>query len=142
MGERVVVRQNRRFETGFQATDPHNPDDPTLHGVGHIHEMTPYGLLLAGLGTCTAIILHTYAQNHGLDLEEVEIHLEYGRSFAEDCPQCERIEAYREHIEESIAFRGNLSDEERRRLFLVSRHCPIHKMLGQGIEIRSSEKEE
>lgn len=141
MGERVVVRQNHRFETEFQAADPQNPDDPALHDVDHIHQMTPYGLLLAGLGACTAIILHTYAQNRGLDLQEVEIHLEYGRSFAEDCPQCEKIEEYKEHIEERLTFRGNLSDEERRRLFLVSRHCPIHKMLGQGIEIRSSEEE-
>ena len=137
MGERVVVRQNARFETEILAADPHDPEGEDLQPVGDLRHLTPYGMLLAGLGSCTAIVLHTYAQHHGVGLEEVELRLEYDRVFAEDCEKCEAIDEYREQIEEEIALSGDLSPQERKRLLAVSRFCPIHKMLAQGIEINS-----
>jgi putative redox protein len=137
MGESVIVRQNSQFETEVKAQDPHNPDDPEFYPAGDIHQLTPYGLLLAGLGSCTTIILHTYAQYHDVPLAEVEIHLEYDRIFADDCKDCEEIEAYEEQIDMQIALFGNLTPEERHRLFVVSKHCPIHKMLAQGITVKS-----
>jgi putative redox protein len=94
-------------------------------------------MLLSGLGSCTAIVLHTYAQHHGVDLQEVELRLNYDRIFADDCVQCEDIQEYREQIEEEITLIGNLTPEERKRLFMVSKHCPIHKMLQHGIEVKS-----
>jgi uncharacterized OsmC-like protein len=95
------------------------------------------GMLLSGIGSCTAIVLHTYAQHHGVDLREVELHLTYDRVFAEDCVECEDILEYREQIDEQIVLTGDLTPQERNKLFLVSKHCPIHKMLIQGIEVRS-----
>lgn len=142
MGERVIVRQNSHFETTILALDPHDPDAHEFHVVDAVHHMTPYGMLLSGLGSCTAIVLHTYAQHHGVALQEVELRLQYDRVFADDCAECEDIEEYREQIEEEIVLAGDLTPQERKRLFLVSRHCPIHKMLTQGIEVRSYLDEE
>jgi putative redox protein len=138
MGERVIVRQNSRFETEFLALDPHNPAAHVFEPVDHVHQMTPYGMLLAGLGACTAIVLHTYAQHHGVELDEVELDLEYDRVFADDCQDCTGIEEYREQIAEKISLVGNLAPDEKHKLFLISRHCPIHKILNHGIEVRSS----
>jgi putative redox protein len=138
MGERVIVRQNSRFETEFLALDPHDPKAHALEPVDQIHQMTPYGMLLAGLGACTAIVLHTYAQHHGVALNEVELDLEYNRVFADDCQDCVGIEEYREQIAEKIALIGDFAPDEKQKLFLISRHCPIHKMLSHGIEVRSS----
>ncbi len=138
MGESVIVRQNSRFEIEILALDPHNPDDDEFHPVHHVHQMTPYGMLLAGLGSCTAIILHTYAQNHDVDLDEVELHLTYDRVFAEDCEQCREIEEYREQIESVLTLSGDLTPDAERRLFMISRHCPIHKMLMNGIDVQTS----
>ena len=137
MGERVVVRQNSRFETEILALAPHDPDARQFHPVDDVRYLTPYGMLLAGLGSCTAIVLHTYAQHHGVGLREVELRLQYERVFADDCEDCEEIEEYREQIETEIVLTGELTPEERRRLFVVSRHCPIHKILKQGIEVQS-----
>jgi uncharacterized OsmC-like protein len=137
MAERVVVRQNRAFEIEILAADPNDPHAEHLHPVAHIHQLTPYGMLLAGLAACTAIVLHTYAQYHDVPLEEVEIHLEYDRVFADDCAECEGIEEYKEQIAMGIALFGELTPEERRRLFVISKHCPIHKMLAHGIEVVS-----
>lgn len=137
MGERVIVHQNSDFETAILAADPHDPDAENFHPVADISQLTPYGMLLAGLGSCTAIVLHTYAQHHDVHLDEVELRLQYDRVFAEDCEDCEGIEEYREQIKEEIALVGELALEERKRLFIVSGHCPIHKMLLHGIEVRS-----
>ena len=137
MGEQVIVRQNSRFETEILALDPHNPDAHQFHPVEDVRHLTPYGMLLAGLGSGTAIVLHTYAQHHGLDLREVELRLQYDRVFADDCKDCEGIEEYREQIEAEIVLNGELAPKERKRLLRVSRHCPIHKILKQGIEVQS-----
>ncbi|MCX7855659.1 MAG: OsmC family protein [Anaerolineae bacterium] len=137
MSEKVIVRQNREFLTEILAPDPHRPEDPQLYPVEHIYHLTPYGMLLASLGTCTAIVLHTYAQNHSVALEEVELRLSYERVFADDCRDCESIDEYREQIVEEILLKGNLSPQERQKLLLISRHCPVHRMLHQGIEVVS-----
>ncbi len=137
MGEQLVVRQNREFLTEILAPDPHRPDDPQLYPVEHIYHLTPYGMLLAGLATCTAIVLHTYAQHHGLDLQEVELRLQYERVFSDDCRDCEAIDEYREQIVEEIVLTGNLTPQQRQKLLLISRQCPVHKMLHQGIEVVS-----
>jgi len=137
MGESVIVRQNSRFETEILALDPHNPDAYQFQSVDDVRHLTPYGMLLAGLGSCTAVVLHTYAQHHGVDLREVELRLQYDRVFADDCEDCEGIEEYREQIEAEIGLTGELTPQERKRLLRVSRHCPIHKILKQGVEVQS-----
>jgi putative redox protein len=142
MGERVIVRQNSQFQTQVLALDPHDPDASEFQPVEAIHHLTPYGMLLAGLGSCTAIVIHTYAQHHGVDVEEVELRIRYDRVFADDCEECESIEEYIEQIEEEILLVGDLTPAERRRLYMVSKHCPIHKMLTRGIEVTSHLEEE
>jgi putative redox protein len=137
MGERVVVRQDRNFIIEVLAVDPHDPESEELQQVHHIHQLTPYGMLMTSVGSCTAIVLHTYAQHHGIDLEQVEIELQYSRVFAEDCADCEEIDEYKEHIGEEISVAGALTDRDRERLYAVSRHCSIHKVLTHGIEVDS-----
>lgn len=139
--ERIVVRQNSEFEIQFLAP-PAEAEPEHLHPVADIYQLTPYGMLLAGLGACTAIVLHTYAQYHDVALREVELRLTYDRVFAEDCKDCEHVEAYTEQIEEEIVLVGDLTPEERRRLFVIARQCPIHKMLAHGIAVRSRLAEE
>jgi putative redox protein len=137
MSERVVVRQNSALETVILAADPHDPEAQDLLPAHDLRILTPYGMLLAGLGACTAIVLHTYAQHHGVDLHEVEIHLAYDRVFADDCEDCEGIDEYRETIDMEIGLEGRLAPDLRHRLLIISRHCPIKKMLVQGIEVNS-----
>lgn len=137
MAEQVIVRQNSGFETVILAQDPHNPDDQRFYAVQDARELTPYGMLLAGLASCTALVINTYANHRDMDLHEVEMRLRYDRVFDEDCEQCEHIHEYKEQISEKIVLTGDLTPEQRQRLFQVSKHCPIHKMLLQGIEIHS-----
>jgi uncharacterized OsmC-like protein len=137
MGEVVLVRQNNRFEIEFRAADPEQGDEE-LHPVAHIHELSPYGMMLASLGSCTSIVLHTYANNHGVPLDEVAISEEYDRIFREDCEDCEEIGRYEEKIKETIWFFGDLDEAARTKLFHIAHQCSIHKMFESGIEIESA----
>ncbi len=66
------------------------------------------------------------------------MRLTYDRVFDEDCENCEEIERYKEQIEEEILLVGELDEREREKLFLVSKQCPIHKIVEDGIEVHSS----
>ena len=136
MSEKVIIRQNKDFETEFLASDPHTTDSD-LQPALSIYHLSPYTMLLASIGSCTAVLLNSYAQNHGIDLEEVELSLEFGRNAAEDCEDCEGIDEFEEQIEEQITFFGDLGEAEKDRLYAVSRQCPIHRMVQQGMTIRS-----
>jgi len=137
MAEKVIVRQNKNFEVGFWAVDPNQPDSDDYQHVHGLHEITPYGMMLVSLGTCTAQVLFSYAQHHDVNLEEVEFHLSYDRVYKEDCEDCENIDRYEERIYEEVALFGDLSDSEKEKLFKISHQCPIEKMFRNGIEINS-----
>jgi putative redox protein len=136
MSEQVILRQKANFDTELLATDAHGDSDE-LQPVEHVFALSPYGMLLTSLAGCTAVLLTTYAQNHDLPLEEVELRLKFDRVFANDCENCEQIDEYREIIAEEIVFRGDLTPAQRQKLLAISRHCPIHKMVHAGIEVRS-----
>jgi uncharacterized OsmC-like protein len=137
MAEKVIVRQGSNYETEILGPDPHDPESQKLHPVRNIYDLTPYGMLLASLGSCTAALLNSYAQNHGLELQGVDLRLRYERNFKKDCENCEGIDRYEEEIDEEISFLGNLTSNEREKLFMISHHCPIHKMLKSGITVNS-----
>lgn len=133
----MIVRQNDNFEIDFQAEDPSDPESAELRPVSHIHELNPYAMLLASVGSCTTIVLHTYAQNHGVALQEVELDLKYKRNFQQDSENSENTERYEEQIEEELTFTGDLTEEDRQKLYQVAKQCSIHRMLEDGIEISS-----
>jgi len=137
MSERIIIRQDREFETTILAPDPRQPDSDDLVEAVHIYQLSPYGMMLSGLGSCTCIVLHTFSQHHGIDLESVEIRLRYDRDYKKDCTDCEATEKYDEVIQKEFVFSGNLSDQDREKLLRVARYCPIYKILKNGIHIES-----
>ena len=138
MTEAVIVQQNKDFEIAFWVLRENDEEEePAFHPVEHMYDLSPYTMLLTSLASCTSILLHTYAQHHELGLEEVELRLQYGRVFDEDCENCEDIDRYEEQIEEVFAFTGDLSAEDKKRLFQVAKQCPIYKMLHDGVQVKS-----
>ena len=137
MSEKVIIRQKNNYETTYQSLDPDEPGLDRPRPVLSISELTPYGMVLAGLGTCTAFVVNTYAEHHGLHIDAVKLKLEYGRSFKEDCEHCEEIDKYEDQIEMAVGFEGDLTQEQRDKLFKISLQCPVHKMLKSGIKVVS-----
>lgn len=141
MTEKVYIRQDRNFQTEYRATDPQDESSDDFRGISQLHQLTPYGMLLASLGGCTAIVVNTYANHHEVPLEEIELQLLYRRRFKEDCENCETIDRYDDHIYQDVTLHGDLSEDQRKKLFQIAQMCSIHKMMEQGVTIDSTLKE-
>ena len=137
MSEKIIVRQKKNFEIGFWAVDPNDPESDEYQLVRGLHEVTPYGMMLISLAACTAQVVLSYAQHHGVPLDEVEFHLAYERVYMEDCDDCENINRYEEEINERLKFIGDINAAEKQKLFRIAHQCPIDKMYQRGIEINS-----
>lgn len=103
-------------------------DEPEDIG-GTDEGLSPAALLLASLGSCTAITIRMYADRKGFNLEHIKIELAI----------CKEEEMGKETtIKRKITFTGTLTDDERARLMLIADKCPIHKMLNNPIKIETS----
>jgi len=138
MAEQVVVRQGRNYVTSYRASEPESTNSG-LRAAQQLNDLTPYGMVLAGLGTCTAFVVNTYAEHHGLPVDAVVLTLEYQRSFKDDCAHCEEIDKYEDQIHMVVAVEGDLSPEQKEKLFKIAMHCPVHKMLLSGIKVKAKQ---
>ncbi|HTR45198.1 MAG TPA: OsmC family protein [Thermodesulfovibrionales bacterium] len=134
MAEKVFIRQNSTFETEILI---YNSETRRYQPAGQLQDVTPYGMLLVSLGLCTSAVLYAYARKHKIGLHEVELNLQFKRTFKEDCDNCEGIEKYEDRIDLDIALEGDLEREERDKLFEISRLCPVHKILENGMKVQS-----
>ena len=111
-------------------------DEPEGVG-GQDRGPTPYDLLLAALGACTAITLRLYADQKNWPLQEIEVRLRHQRVHRTDCERCEQEGQMLEEVEKELRLIGPLTQEQRQRLEIVSQKCPVQKTLMNGLRIRS-----
>ncbi len=138
MSERVVVYQDKSFRTEFKASDPHDETADELEPIMHLHELTPYGMLLASVASCTAIVVNSYARNHGIPLKGVTVDAAYDRVFADDCDDCDEDQQYEEIITETVDFEGDLDPKQLDRLHKVAKACSVRRLLESGIRVESN----
>ncbi|MET4139502.1 OsmC family protein [Pedobacter sp. UYP1] len=103
-------------------------DEPADVG-GTDEGMNPGALLLASLGSCTAITIRMYADRKEMALDTIKIHLAI-------CNEQEMSTTTK--ITRKIEFGGDLSEAELTRLMQIADKCPIHKMLSNPIQIETT----
>ena len=102
-------------------------DEPESIG-GTDEGMTPGALLLASLGSCTAITIRMYADRKQYNLDAIKIELAI----------CDEKDMSKETtITRKIELIGTLTEEERKRLMQIADKCPIHKILSNPIKIET-----
>jgi uncharacterized OsmC-like protein len=134
-GRAVVVRSREGLRQEIEA-GPHRlaADEPVEDG-GTDAGPSPYGLLLAALGSCKAMTMRLYARRKQWPLTGVTVRLEHTRIYAKDCETCETREGHIDHIECEIELEGPLTAEQRERLAEIAERCPVHRTLTSEIEI-------
>ena len=102
-------------------------DEPTDHG-GADTGPSPFGLLLSGLGACTAITLRMYAERKKWPLAGVDVTLTY------------TVESkHSRWIDRSITVHG-ADDGQRAKLAEIAEKTPVTRAVRAGTEIRTTVK--
>ena len=83
---------------------------------------TPYDLLSAALGACTAMTCRLYAARKTWPLEQVVVEVEHTAKTASEPDRFVR----------KIAFHGQLDETQRVRLLEIADRCPVHRTLTEG----------
>jgi putative redox protein len=97
-------------------------DEPLSFPEGTDKGLSPNDFLLSSLGSCTSITLRMYARLKKLPLDKIIIKLNKNENG---------------EIDRKIELVGNLTDEQRNKLFEISNKCPIHKALTNAVKINS-----
>ena len=103
-------------------------DEETAKG-GDNSGPAPHELLLAALGSCTAMTLKVYAERKGWPLQDVRVTLNGATGDGGLV------------ITRGIVLVGDLDAEQRQRLIEIAAKCPVHKTLAGDITINTTERQ-
>ena len=103
-------------------------DEPIAVGGSDLGP-TPYDLLLAALGTCTAMTLKIVAVSEGIPLTGVAVTLHHSRRHADDCAAAAGGRPKLEVLERHIRIEGDLTEAQRMRMLVIADKCPVHRTL-------------
>lgn len=101
-------------------------DEPSEAG-GHDEGPSPFGLLLAGLGACTAITLRMYAERKGWDIGAITIELRYLGG-----------DNHQGRIERTVRLTDAVSAERRVRLAEIAERTPATVAISAGTPIATT----
>ena len=138
----VAKLGNKGFTTEIMAGKHGLVADEPENVGGNDFGPTPYELLSAGLGACTAITLRMYADRKEWDLQEVKVHLEHQKLHSEDCKECETTTGKIDHFVRVIEFEGNLNKEQKSRMLGIAEKCPVHKTLHSEVVVHTKLQED
>ncbi len=127
---KVVARRQEGFAHEVEIEGGHTVvvDEPREAG-GTNAGPSPTRLVAAGLASCVAVTIEMYAERKGWDVGavEVDVDVEYEgpapRSFAV-----------------ALRLSPGLSDEQRERLLVIARKCPVHKVLTHETPVSISDR--
>lgn len=88
----------------------------------------PTRIAEAALAACGAMTVKMYARRKGWDAGTIEISVKRAPSEDSHVPHL---------LEKELSISGSLDDAQRARLLEIADKCPVHRMLTQGVTVRS-----
>ena len=122
------------------AAGPHHwlADEPASVGGDDLGP-SPYQMLSAALGACTAMTVRMYANRKQWPLARVSVALSHAKIHARDCAECETRAGQIDRIERFITFEGDLDAAQRQRLLEIADMCPVHRTLHSEVQVTTRE---
>jgi uncharacterized OsmC-like protein len=114
-------------------------DEPPKVG-GNDFGPSPYELVSAGLGACTAMTLHMYARRKKWPLKEVVVHIDHYKDYATDAAHTEDAKSKIDHFDRLLEIEGDLDDTQRARLLEIADKCPVHRTLHNAVLVNTTLK--
>ncbi|MBR9922903.1 MAG: alpha/beta fold hydrolase [Bacteroidetes bacterium] len=141
--KQVAVRLGEKgFTTEVMVRKHHlTADEPESVG-GNDFGPTPYELVAAGLGACTAMTLQMYARRKKWDLREVTVHLDHYKDYTDDFQNPDDKKSQIDHFDRTIIVEGELDKKQKDRLLEIADRCPVHRTLHQDVKVLTEIKEE
>lgn len=96
---------------------------------------SPYDLINAGLGACTAMTLKMYARRKNIPFDDITVHLNHKRRRVDDVEACMAGEVDADQqgnfdqFERLIEITGDVTDEQRQRMLEIADRCPVHRSM-------------
>lgn len=89
---------------------------------------SPHGYLEAALAACTAITVQMYADRKAIPLDYTDVKINITKEGKDG-----------NEIQREVSFKGNLTNEQKEKLFTIAEKCPIHKFLTAGAKITTTQ---
>jgi putative redox protein len=129
---KVVAKRREGFAHDVEIEGGHTirVDEPVDAG-GADTGPSPTRLVAAGLAGCTAVTMELYAERKGWDIGPVEVDVDI--EYEDYAPLSFAV---------TLRLPAELSDEQRERLLVVARKCPVHKVLAHETPVVVSDRVE
>lgn len=137
-GNQVFVRlSGEKYTTEIMTPNHHLIADEPADVGGADLGPNPYDLLMASLGSCTAMTLKMYAERKKWPLEQVSVFLNHEKVHLADSINPEDKSSKVSQFTRIIEIEGDLDAEQKQRLLEISNKCPVHKTLQEEIIIQT-----
>jgi putative redox protein len=128
----AIVTENGHGDFGqdVSVSGHHLLADEPLEGGGLNAGPDPFEFLLVALGACTSMTMRSYALRKGWPVDLIETRVRHAERVSLGAP--------RDVFTREIILQGDLSDDERNRLFEIAERCPVSLALTRGVVIQTS----
>lgn len=136
---KVAVRLGANGFTTEVMVGPHQltADEP-LHVGGNDYGPSPYELVSSGLGACTAMTIQMYARRKKWDVQEVRVHINHRKDYAQDMQELDAKTSKIDHFDRVVELEGDLTEEQQERLLEIANRCPVHRTLHADVVVNTT----
>ena len=125
ISEASVQMARTQYQTMVSSGKHHIVVDEPEKLQGSDMGMSPMALLLSSLGSCTSVTLRMYINRKMWIVDEIHIDLALYKVSGGTL------------ITRQLEFKGDLTDEQKKRLEQIADACPVHKILVGGIMVET-----